>query len=417
MQMRLTLAALALATYAIPAAAQVQNTAAKPTAAEIKSANASAAAGLLVTLRDLDEVVDDKFEKSSEATSSIPINNAISHLKVGEPKKDGRQIGNVNLFLIRAHDLYRHIKQDSDCDDDADGDICTSLSDLDNLTHRLLSKRGLAWSMAAILRAGLMVGDSGDGAEKYFERSELVSKAFGAYYVDFELPHWGDGLAWFDGTVSGHFGYAPVAAVVRKRPDASDPAPKITALYMPGYTWGAAFRLNFQKFGKSEISGVVSTGAERLADLNIKLGADTKAAIGDVLRNDVGRWGWRHGFGVEYRYFGADLDFVHHDASRLLTPRLALAVSYQFAERFQPREDLAGFGKPGRFNSRISVNVVEWVRDTAKIGKSNDPLTVRVVFENDFPLRKEQPRVPSGTRLYVEANADLLKAFGFGEAK
>ncbi len=436
----------ALASFPSPSWAQAERTTAARATNQAATEQLRLLRQLLLLYRDCK---DGKLEKActpEQPQAMVLPANALTRslgIPVSSSEPETRMVGNTARFLVEAHATYKRLKEDRNAAKKVfESSACTSapdkpaadqcarlgeeirafdevLSDVQETVHDLMTRENLYWPMAAVLRTAFVIADPGDEDSAAFARSELTAKNTAAGAVDFELKHWRDEESPVDFSIDGRFGYAPVMAIGRPRGQTGPvESQKLVPLFQNGFIWEAGFKASWQ-LDLGELAAIYKAGQTRISDLAVKLGSDENAQLADVVRNGVGRFAWRHDVGVQFRFYGVSMPLAHHDASRLLTPLVSAAAGVRLDERFNDSGDLQSFPDANkRWFIKFSVNILKFLRDGEP--KPNDPMGVRIAVDYDGPMGgSKDRRVPSGTRLFIEGNADLLKLFGFdaGQAK
>jgi hypothetical protein len=351
---------------------------------------------------------------------------ALERFRLGDVGPDSaRAVRDLPRLLIRAHVAYKDLKSEvsrtmSTRRRDASQpqpDLVAlerALADLAETEHRVLSRNDLYEPIGAVLRGGYSLADPGDNVGGGFERGDLKAEHTAAMFVEFESKHFRDEESRVDYSYGGRTGFLPLMAVVARRPEpaaagtaaAATPQPSLLPAFQNGFAWSLNGRASIQLPGESEFSGVVRAGQGRLDSLTVKLGEGEGAKLADVVRNGVGRWAWSHEAGVEFRAYRQDLAAAHLQKEFLL-PMFSLSTGLRWDERLK---DVGSAGASAsadeRWFFRFTVNLVKVV-DSRLEGAQAKPFALRVSVDHDHARRAST--VPSGTRLFLEADANLLK--------
>lgn len=340
----------------------------------------------------------------------------------------GMTEGERNTLLIEAHKIYKGFKQQAQ--NDAERAVVTELG---RQIHARLADVGLNQPLNAVLRGGYTLADAGDEFPTKLETGAPPLQSGALAFIDFESKHFGDDSAPFDFSFGGSFGLGPVLVVTSRRPDASEEAagtdtgdsePLVgndaggaSGTFVPAMTTGLHWSLNarpsYKMPGQSELSFLLRFGQARVDQMTVKLGDGDDAALADIVRNGTGRWASFREAGVEFRIFEQSLDVVHHTKDTLL-PLFAIGVGLRWDDRLKSNFDLDSFADgEQRYYARFSVNLAEVLdpRNTDTPGKST--FAAKISVEHHW-RRRQSSEQPSGTRLMVEAAADILKLFNLG---
>jgi hypothetical protein len=322
-----------------------------------------------------------------------------------------RIVRDLSRLLIRAHVAYKDLKSEvRRARAPALSSLTGALEDLRNIEHRVLSRSDLYEPIGAVLRGGYSLADPGDEAGSPFVRNDLATEHSAAFFVEFESKHYRDEESWLDYSYGGRTGFLPLMTIVAKRPEAAGsatpPPPALLPSFQNGYAWSLNGRANVHLRIQSELSGFVRIGQGRLGSLTVTLGEGENAKVADTVRNEVGRWAWSREAGVEFRAYRQDLDDAHLQKEFLL-PMFSLSTGLRWDERFRNTGPLKAFTSADeRWFFRFSVNLVKVV-DSRIEGAQAKPYALRVSVDHDHA--RGDSGVPSGTRLFLEADANLLK--------
>lgn len=323
-----------------------------------------------------------------------------------------RGIPDPQRLIVQAHTRYKEWWARA-CPADREA-AADAYADLGVTVHDLLRSQHLLEPISAALRGGYSLADAGDENTAGFKSNGVSSENTTAVFVAFESKHFMDEEWPSDVSFGGKVGFTPLMAVADRRPPAGTArtgSEDLLPIFQNGFVWAFDVRSNMHVGNQAELSGLIRVGQGRLETLSPKLGEGEAAVITDVIRNDVGRWAWNREIGTEFRFFGDDLDTIHHQKTSLF-PLLRLGVGLRWDDRFNRAGRLVDFDSPEQrwfFNFSIDLTKVA----ERRVGVETKTYELRVTVDHEA---SRKGGVPSGTRLMVEAGADLMKLIRPGGA-
>ncbi|MEZ5402117.1 MAG: hypothetical protein R2729_20760 [Bryobacteraceae bacterium] len=281
-----------------------------------------------------------------------------------------------------------------------------------DMLHSLLSRRGLREPVAAVLDTGFVLADSGNPAIRY-ARSTSDKMPYGV--VDWESKHFFDNEdGWIDYSFGGRFGLTPSLALVQRQEETA-----IRTLYQPSFHWHFFGRANLDlKETGGEISLVGRFGQNQLTSETEAVGTQENPISTKLLENGPGRSALFYEGGLEYKLFDNPLANVHEDKT-YLAPVVAIGAGIRRDGRFRRMGPLKDFHHPERrWYFRATVNLNKVIDRRPEDGK---PKSYALGFsvEYDSPWNRTDPAVtvPSGTKIILTANFDVLSTLSRGVKK
>jgi hypothetical protein len=206
----------------------------------------------------------------------------------------------------------------------------------------------------------------------------------------------------FDFGLAFDVGRQPLLVMVKTAPTAA-----VMPAYINGLTTSTGFRLaSGSTSTETAIAGRV--GAARLGSesTSVRSGGLTEPAV--IAANDMAEWALFFDGRIDFRWYLRDVWLVHL-ATEPLDPLVHIYAGVRHDQRFHRAGDLAGFDDPtGRIFFGFGVNPIR-VTDRRAEGSGNTLLTLGGGFEFEGAVRQTN-RLPSGFRVVLSGNVDLLKA-------
>jgi hypothetical protein len=342
----------------------------------------------------------------------------------------------INVYLIRAHSLYKRMKSAAGKPATAAGtpaaNLQLELSSLGTFIHRLLAKQGLGEPFGAILDTGATFAAAGNN-EVPNARDSTDTEVRGV--IRWESKHFREDYArrW-DWSFGGQIGFTPALTLVQVRkvaaaagetaasanrlqtladaPVPADPTldtPNPQVLFRPAFIWDFAPRFNLQLRDNFELSAFVRAGQTRLwsATESFKRGSDSYVA--EAIPNRTGSAESFFESGLELRLYDVDLDVAHHEKS-YVNPAFSLSAGYRLDDRFQRSgELLQKYDRPrDRWFYRLTINLNK-VLQPRKQGEQSETFAFRFSVDHDHGVYES--RIPQGTKYTFSTGIDIVKLF------
>ena len=335
-----------------------------------------------------------------DANALSDVQTELRQLRLGERRKNGRVIPNVDYFLVRAHEKYKELKQQNASAPD--------VKDIDESIHSLLERRGLSRTMSAVVRGGVAAADVAN--DRQVKSGEVEGQLPRSVSILLGTKHWKDEEWWADFGISGSIGLVPILGlfVGADGEEAGNVlAPEdVVAVHGAGLAYSAYFNVNGHLGSNSELGWFVGGGQTKLNSGTVDIdasGGETNELL-ELVANGPGLTAYRLETGFEYRLYDQELELVHHDKT-LLRPVLSVAGGWRWDERLQAWQGLVmDAGMMGvRHFGRLAFDLrqVFGQRKAEDKGKL-DSFGVRLVGEREWG-----GIAPTANRVLVEADVDL----------
>jgi len=389
------------------------------------AASADAQRDFKACLESLKSKVSELTRKGSSRTSGT-LAEALTGLLRGGPSTTTPLIGDstvphpnepINRFLFRLHRLYQDIKHDEEPvvsrADRADAEL------VGDALHRLMDELRLREPFAAALDTGLTITDAGNTVIPY-ARSATGKLPFGL--IDWESKHFFE-HGRTDWSFGGRLGLLPALTLVNRSDEKlgadGNPVAKwpLHPLFQDAFHWDVNARFSVHTSESSELSLLGRAGQAQLLEETQAVGTQQSPVSTSLLPNGPGRSAWLWDVGPEFRMFDNPLDNVHEDKT-YHSPVFAIGGGLRRNYRFRRDGPLTDFTSPEmRWFFRFSISLNKVIDRRAADG---DPKTFSIGFavEHEGPLRRAAlaSTVPSGTRIVLTANFDVLSKLRRAEA-
>jgi hypothetical protein len=279
--------------------------------------------------------------------------------------------------------------------------LAAELSSVETATLTALSARGLLGAgYSAVLQAGISQSEPGGyagrppDAPNQDSTSAVVDLSMETEHIDI-----GGG---FDFGLAFDVGREPLLVMVKTATSAA-----VIPAYINGLTTSTGFRVASRSTStETAIAGRV--GATRLGSDSTVIGSGGQAEPAVIAANDMAEWALFFDASIDFRWYVRDL-WLAHLATQPLDPLVHIYAGVKHDQRFHRAGDLAAFDDPtGRIFFGFGVNPIR-VADRGTEGSGNTLFTVGGRFEFEGAVR-ETDRLPSGFRLLLAVDVDLLKA-------
>lgn len=335
---------------------------------------------------------------------------------------DFNESRDINLYLIRAHALYKGLKIQTNrakVANPADTDIADvqfRLNLLGTFLHRLMRTQGLEEPFGALLDTGATFSATGND-EVPNARDSTDTEIRGT--IRWESKHFRDdyGRKW-DWSFGGQIGFAPALTLVQvKRVDNGNAtsgtgnvvSPTPQALFRQAFVWDFGPRMNFPLRDGFEASVFTRVGQTRLwnATESFKRGSDSYVA--EAVANRTGSAEAFYETGAELRLYDVPIDVAHHEKS-YVNPAFLLSGGFRLDNRFQRSGTVLGsYDRPrDRWFYRMTVNLNK-VLQPRKQGQESETFAFRFSVDHDHSLFES--RIPQGTRYTFSTGIDVVKLF------
>ena len=326
----------------------------------------------------------------------------------------------LSRYLFRLHRLYQDLKHE-------DKNVVT-LADRPDIIllgaelHRVMDNLRLREPFAAALDTGLTITDAGNSTLPY-AKPGTDKIPYGM--IDWESRHFFE-HGRTDWSFGGRMGLLPTMTLVHRSDEKptpvegkATPAWPMHPLFQNAFHWDVNGRLNVHAGDSSEVSFLARGGQSQLLSETEAIETTTPHVSTSLIDNGPARTAWLWDVGPEFRLFDNPLDNVHEDKT-YHSPVFLVGAGVRRNQRFRRGGPLTNYSNPEMrwfFKFSISLNKIVDRRATGAEPKS---FSMGFAVEHEGPLHRGGPldrTVPSGTRIVLTADFDVLSKLRRAEAK
>jgi hypothetical protein len=214
-----------------------------------------------------------------------------------------------------------------------------------------------------------------------------------------------------DLSIGGTIGFRPALTLVTIPGSQPDTTIGPLGMFQPAFAWDSNIAVNFRLGEVAEWSPFLRFGQNILTSSDVLLGNMGQSVIGSPAANVTGRAEGYYDVGIKISLFGESLAVLHIDKSSL-TPMFAVTGGIRRDTRFKDRGVLAAFDGPEmRWFYGVAIDTLQ----VARRGTSDSPITLTLRVDYETAFHRTALAVPSGTRVFIEGQTDIIKAFQGGK--